>query len=355
MPPTIQQLQRVMARLRSNRRNEQLDAVRTLASLGSSSAGRQTLIAAGGLAALLQCASNSEPSVAEWALAVLNALAVSNTLSGTHADSEQASADWRAAMLAGQAVALLLGPLESRHTAVQDAAIVAAGLLASGAETAAAAALVQHGAATLLVSLVRHTRCPRVRNHAAAALRELSCVPAVADALLRSGTVEVLAPLLLSDAVTEETQTYMAWALGSLAASSEQCGAQVVRAGGIRALVRAVAGGSTSVAEAAVSGLLDAATEGATAVWTAVVADGGIPVLEAFCRNYPHSEEAQDARELLSEMHSAQQAQQEAQQVHSMAENSSGAGSGAASQPPSPQPATTSRAGSIRLPHNCAW
>ena len=365
MPSAAKAVRRLLKRLHKSRRIEQLEAIRALGCLADTSAGRQALFAAGALPDLLERASNSEPLVARSALAVLNGL------SNIHASPEQeraATREWRAAMLAGRAVPLLLGLLESSHEAVQSDAIVAIGLLASGAEPAAAAALVQHGAAPLLVSLVRHTRSPDVRNNAAAALHGLSRMPVVADALLRSGTVEALAPLLLSDTVTEETQQFVAGAVGSLAASSEQCGVQVVHAGGIRALVRAVAGGSTTVAEAAVGSLL-AATKGTSAVWTAVAAEGGIPVLEAFCCSFPNSKEVQGAEQLLSEMRSVQQAQQEEQRACCNADEASGVRSAAAAQPASPQPASGSaaasqpsspqpaahRRASRRVPHVCAW
>ena len=274
-------------------------------------------------------------------------------------------------MLAGAAVPLLVSLLESRSAAVQRKALLAMSVLACEElracepdAAAATAVLVQHDAAPLLVSLLRHKRCPQVQHKALEVLFEIAAVEDVADDLLRSGAAEALAPLLLGSAASERAQMQAALLLGQLALSSEQRGLKAVLAGAIQALVGAASHGSSEVAESAVGGLLKAA-EGAPGVQEAIAAEGGISALEAFYCNHPTSNVAHGTGRLLNKLHAAQQAEreaQQAQQAHGAAEHpSSGseASSVAGSQPASqrlakeaPQPAATSQA-SRQAPHVC--
>ena len=354
MPPNARAVQRILARLGSTRPSEQRSALQALLGWGGSSAGRQALFAAGTLPALLQCAIQSEPAVAELALAM------ACELSQVRAGSRPDIARWRAAMLAGPAVPLLVQLLDSSHQGVLYNSIALVGALACGQDcAAAAAALVQHGAVPPLVRLARHTRSPNVQIVAARALCELAHVRQVASSLLQSGAAQALVPLLLDSHMSVGTQQNIACALGLLAGASEQCGQAVLRAGGIQALVRAVSLGSGGLAEDAADALL-AAVDGAPSLQAAIIAEGGIPALEAFCRTGSEAAAAERAGFLLRLLRAARQAQQEAAQEAAQQGQQAGRDGSpssthsAATAAALPAPAPTGRA-SRQLPHVCKW
>ena len=108
------------------------------------------------------------------------------------------------------------------------------------------------------------------------------------------------------------------------------------------------------------------ASADAPAVQAAAIAEGGIPVLEAFCRAHPSGMAGDDAHRTLGMLRGTQQEAQEAQQPDQQAVNGaagrSGDNSGAvpcnAAPGGSSSAAAAAASGSTRRrrnPHRCGW
>ena len=65
MPPTAAQLRRILARLHSTRRSEQLNAIQALRGFAETPAAQVAVIEAGGLPALLEIIGNASGSGSE--------------------------------------------------------------------------------------------------------------------------------------------------------------------------------------------------------------------------------------------------------------------------------------------------
>ncbi len=372
MPPTAAQVRRILVRLNGTRRSEQRNSLQILEDFARTPAGRQAVIAAGGVAALLQfvgggacngsgsgsgsgsatcscCGSGSgSQTAAGRALTVLMDLNRGN-------DSPLAE-EWEAAMLAAGAVPILVQHLGGGCVFSQHAAAYMLGELChENSQTAAAA--VQHGAGPLLAAAVRGPWDLRVPA-AAFALCSLVHTTQVAGSLLRDGVAEALVHLMLSRTEDEQAQVRTAWMLTDLARGSEARGLAVARRGGLRALVHLVQHGGESAARAAAQALSIMATD-APSVQAAAIAGGAIPALEACLQAHQDSPEVSRwAPQLLDTLRAAQQAQQQAQlsaagTAGSGSDSPSSASQAAAATCPA-APATPRRA-RRRAPHLCSW
>lgn len=326
MPPTAERVQPVLRRLHSTRPREQRSAIQALQSFADAPAGCRAVIAAGGVAALLDCASANE-QLADEVLGVLCKLGVGGG---------PEIAVWKAGMQAAAAVPRLVGLLGSSRPLVQQRSAVLLQVLASEADAAVATAAAQHGAAAALVQLLHPSSPPGVREAAVGALCELACSKEAASALLRSEAAGAVAPMVLDGTLSEDAQESAATALGNLAHLSERRGMAVVRAGGTRVLVQAVQCGSPTTAAAAVYAL-GVAANWSPAVQAALTAEGAIPTLEAFQRTRPSAEAADHAERLLRMLRDAQQARQQALRADGVVDeaptsDSSGGDSAAAAQ-----------------------
>lgn len=305
MPPTDERVQLIVRQLRRPRRTEQLNALRALNGLLSTRDDYQAIFSAGGVAALLDCASRSYSSGGSQAAAE-EALSLLITLGSSSSSTGQVS-QWRAGMLAASAVPLLVQQLgSSSQKARYFAALLLGGLACENLAVVNEA--VQRGAVPLLVSNLRGSSCGRVHHAMAFAVVELSRGPASGDVMLRCGAVDALVALLRSDSASQETHKLAVWALSNIGLRNEQHGVAVARAGGFQAMLRLLQRGSPTAVAAAVRTLDKAATTWPRLL-VAILADGGIPALQAFLQANPASPDADRARHLLAMLHLAQQSQ----------------------------------------------
>ena len=341
-------MQPILKRLHSTRRIEQRNAIEALKSFAETPAGCQAVVEAGGVPALLQVVgsvggSGSE-AAAEGALTALSLLRW-----GLGDDGSMGVADWKAAMLAADALPVLAQQLRSSGSMAQlGAASLLGDLCYQNGEVAAAA--VHSGVALRLATILQRTANPRVQMAVGFALRRLSQTPAAVEGMLQSGAVEALLPLLLSSSAAEAAQCKVTFVLSDLAAGDEARGMALAAAGGLRALLHLLLHGSTTPVKAALQAINAMATE-APAVQAAAIAEGAIPAVEAYLQAHPDGPEAQLSASLLGMLHTAQHVQQQAQR------SAAGSGSGsqaAAAATPVAAPATP-RPASRRAPHMCSW
>lgn len=283
MPPTEERVQLIVRQLRRPRRAEQLNALRALNGLLSTREDYQAIFAAGGVPALLECASRSYASGGSQAAAE-EALSLLITL-GSSGGSTQHVPQWRAGMLAASAAPLLVQQLgSSSEKARYFAALMLGGLACKNLAVVNDA--VQRGAVPLLVNNLRGSSCGRVHHAMAFALVEL----------------------LRSDRASQETHKLAVWALSNIGLRNEQHGVAVACAGAFQAMLRLLQRGSPTAVAAAVRTLNKAAT-----AWPrlllAILADGSTPALQAFLRAKPASPDADRARHLLAMLHLAEQSQ----------------------------------------------
>lgn len=359
MLSTVERAQLVLRRLRRSRSADQLNAIQALRGLAATHDGRQAIFAAGSVAALLECASRSLSSGGSQAAAE-QALSLLMTLCNADGSGRDA-AQWRAAMQAASGVRLLVPQLGSGAGELSHYyAAMMLGALACENTPLATEAL-GCGAAPLLVAVLRGASCGRIHHAMLFALVELSRVPGSGDLLLRCGAVEAVVPLLISDGTSEQVQKLATWVLSNVCQQSAQRGLAVARAGGIRALARLVQRGGPIAATTAAQ-VLYRTVHWSPGVLAVLLAEGGIPALEAFLRAHPATTHASDAARLLTALRWAQQS---GPPVDDLAAEPASSGSGsAASEPAEPDaspaspaaPApTAARHDGSRPPHLCSW
>ncbi|KAI7842250.1 hypothetical protein COHA_003891 [Chlorella ohadii] len=305
MPPTAAQVRRILGRLRSARRTEQGSLLHVLRGLAETGGGSKALLEAGAVPALLELVRSSNgrerKAAAEVALAVLMQLGKSdqNTLCGPN---------WKAAMLAANALLVVVRQLGSSSADSQLFAAVILGDLCLGDNEAAVAA-VQHGAAGYVIEALQRPADPDTQQALLYALWVLAMAPQAAAGLLQNGAAEAIASLVLSGRVAEQAQPQTAWLLRDLTRGSEVRTRALARTGGIRALLRLMQHGSLEAAAAAAQAL-DSMLGDAPAVQAVAIAEGAIPALEAYLQAHPDSPEAELSERLLNLLRTAQHPKQ---------------------------------------------